>query len=312
MGKSPNSSSNDIVTEQKLIEGVMTHQLNTLTLLPISSPFNVKKEAKRLGNLKSFDDSLLDPGYLDDLRFMHDISKRLITLVFEDAMSAGLFGLIKGQKEDPKDKEFLRASTVLSKQPKHQDSIMVVLELPCQRETRREVQMQKESRSQRIWLDDIESRIVPNDHLRILIVDDTYDDREVTRELVLEDYPTAFTDFACNGLEAFEKVQSAYRNGIRYDLVFMDMNMAEHDGTAGISMIRGFERRNKIQRMCNICAVSGDEFEETKEDQFSIMSKVQKPLSLELVRRLLRVVAAQNKEAAAASPVKGDFKQLYP
>ena len=309
LGMTGNSSISAILSESKLLEDVFTHKVNPLTLLPSTHAYNLKQAAKSLGNLKSFDDSLIDHSNLDDLRFMHDVSRRLISLVFEDAMSSGLFGLIKSKQKVEVEQEFVRASTVLSKQTKMQESVQLELDLPCQVETRKEVIVQKETRSLRVWLENIEpNQWLPNDELRVLIVDDTYEDREVIRELVLEDYPTCITDFACNGLEAFEKVQVGYRNGMRYDLVFMDMNMAEHDGTAGISMIRGFERRNKIQRMCNICAVSGDEFEETKDDQFNIISKAQKPLSLELVKRLLKVVSSQNKDVL--SPVRGDFKQM--
>ena len=143
-----------------------------------------------------------------------------------------------------------------------------------------------------MWLVEIESRIKPNEQLTILVVDDTENDRMILTSSILSEYPGANIDEAENGMEAFSHVQEAYLNGWRYDLIFMDMNMSGYDGLVGISMIRGFEKRNKILKKTNICAVSGDDFEDTQavDSAGHIIAKIKKPISFELIRWLLNKV----------------------
>jgi CheY-like chemotaxis protein len=108
---------------------------------------------------------------------------------------------------------------------------------------------------------------------------------------ILHDHPGARVDEAENGQAAFYIVQDAYLNGWRYDLVFMDMNMPDFDGSVGLSMIRGFEKRNKIAKKTDICAVSGDDFEDTQGvDEGHVLAKIKKPVSMELIRWLLNKV----------------------
>lgn len=158
---------------------------------------------------------------------------------------------------------------------------------PQQIETRKEVILAKARSDKHVWLADIESRIKPNEQLRVLVADDTENDRMVICSNILNEFPNAIVDEADNGKEAFDLVQEAYINNWRYDLVFMDMNMTGCDGPLGISMIRGFEKRNKIHKKTNICAVSGDDFEDPLSFvDANLTFMLKKPISLELIRRV--------------------------
>lgn len=164
------------------------------------------------------------------------------------------------------------------------------LPIKQQVETRNEVIQDRAESKRHVWKVDIESRITKNEKMTVLLVDDTESDREAIYFMLVELLNNdVVIHEAKDGQDAFEKVQAGYLNGWKYDLVLMDLNMAGYDGAAGISMIRGFEKRNKITKPINICAVSGDDFDDNRAlDKFNLVSKIKKPISSELVRKLLK------------------------
>ena len=84
-------------------------------------------------------------------------------------------------------------------------------------------------------------------------------------------------------------MEANYIEGIRYDMIFMDMNMNDYDGRAGINMIRLFEKRNKIVKPTAICAVSGDDFgDNTDLASLGVVFKLKKPITLPILRLILK------------------------
>lgn len=179
-----------------------------------------------------------------------------------------------------------RLRNVNQESPLQTDETMIIQ----QQETRKDIIAKKQTVERRKWLVDIESRIKVNDTARILVVDDTESDRYSLIELILDSCVDPIIDEASDGLQAFEMVQTNYFEGKKYDVIFMDMNMVICDGSASIAMIRGFEKRNKISALCNICAVSADDFEETNvlDSTTTDIFKLKKPISKTILSRKLK------------------------
>ncbi|CAD8167474.1 unnamed protein product [Paramecium pentaurelia] len=79
--------------------------------------------------------------------------------------------------------------------------------------------------------------------LKILIVDDTIFNIYVLKQLLKQIVIQCDIHEAHNGQEALEQVQS-----IRFDIIFMDINMPILDGIQATQMIRQFELNNQYQR----------------------------------------------------------------
>ena len=295
-----------IERNEKLARDIFEHKLHKKTLIPI--PTKEKRKLFKDLNKKSFDDTEIDLKFVNDIHLTQTICEGLMKLVFEESLEQGFFGLMGGSKRSSKKTKLTADPNFYGtriERSKKSAPVRKQIELPQQQETRKDVVVKRNTTERRKWLIDIESRIQPNEIIKVLIVDDTESDRMILGEMVQEEYLNPIIDYASNGLEAYEKVNSNYFNFRRYDMIFMDMNMAEHDGRAGITMIRGFEKRNKITKPCNICAVSGDDFEEVKgEEDFNLMIKVKKPIEMELLRRILKKAAPScTAMSGLASPV---------
>ncbi len=158
-----------------------------------------------------------------------------------------------------------------------------------QKETRKEVLDIKNQSKKKMWITNIEARLRPNKQLTVLVVDDSESDRLFIIDTVSMEFEQACIDQACDGKDAFLKVEAGFLAGKRYDMVFMDMNMNHFDGRAGISMIRLFEKRYKITKPTPICAVSGDDFEEDPElTALGVVLRVKKPITLAVLRMILK------------------------
>ncbi|MNS85957.1 Transcriptional regulatory protein SrrA [compost metagenome] len=75
----------------------------------------------------------------------------------------------------------------------------------------------------------------PNHKLRILLADDTEDNR-ILFTRYLDNQPFEIIE-AENGLEAIDKIKSG-----KFDIIFMDVQMPELDGYAATAQIREWEK----------------------------------------------------------------------
>ncbi|CAD8098531.1 unnamed protein product [Paramecium sonneborni] len=91
--------------------------------------------------------------------------------------------------------------------------------------------------------------------LKILIVDDTIFNIYALKQLLKQIIIQCDIHEAHNGLEALEKVQ-----GIRFDIIFMDINMPTMNGIQATQEIRQFEKNNQFQRsiICMLSAFQGE------------------------------------------------------
>lgn len=78
-----------------------------------------------------------------------------------------------------------------------------------------------------------------NKHLRILLADDTEDNRTLFSHYLKNSSYEIIE--ACNGREALDKVKSD-----KFDIVFMDVQMPEMDGYAATEAIRQWEKENNL------------------------------------------------------------------
>lgn len=238
-------------------------------------------------NLKSLDDTYIDLSVQKDFLMFEHVSESLMKLVFESALNKGFFGMLNNENTSQKIIETVKAQ--ISNKSVECAPLNTHHHCPQQLETRKQVIERKSVSEKKVWVVDLESRIKPNKALTILIVDDSESDRLFILETVSSEFENVVIDEASDGREAFKKVESAYYVGTRYDVIFMDMNMANYDGRDGISMIRLFERRNKIAKPVTICAISADEFEDDSTlDSYGVYLRLKKPLTLDLLRMVLK------------------------
>jgi CheY-like chemotaxis protein len=81
--------------------------------------------------------------------------------------------------------------------------------------------------------------------LKALVVDDA----ELSRIMLANSLNGVFSyEEAENGLLAVQKYQDAVKNGVPYDIVFMDIIMPEMDGKAALQKIREYEELNGLPR----------------------------------------------------------------
>lgn len=289
------STSERLERQEKLLNDIFEHKIDKKTLTSIQQ-VDLRSMVEPFRGKRAIDDSCIDYRTVDDFAVFEKISEGLMRIVFEEALENGFFGLLGDNISNMNISAIKPPTQAIVARTKAEDIPINIFDepIPQQIETRREVLQAKLVPEKKVWLADIESRIIPNDQLRVLVVDDTENDRMVICSNVLNEYSNAYIDEAENGQEAFYLVQEAYLNGWRYDLVFMDMNMTGYDGPVGISMIRGFEKRNKISNKTNICAVSGDDFEDTQGvDAANVLTILKKPISSELIKMILRRVQSQ-------------------
>jgi two-component system, chemotaxis family, chemotaxis protein CheY len=81
--------------------------------------------------------------------------------------------------------------------------------------------------------------------MKILIVDDDLTSRLLLRE-ILKNYGNP--ELAVNGKEAVQSVETALKAGEPYDLICMDINMPEMDGTEAVYEIRQMEKLKNIPK----------------------------------------------------------------
>lgn len=276
--KSVSLSRSAYEVQQKLLRDIFDHKVDKKASFPIES-FDLSQLMEGCR-----DDSFLDHRCAEDFRLFESITESLMSVVFDEAIEQGFFGLLSDSNKNSVNKVRVQNSRPKNTHQPQQQQI----EIPQQEETRKEVLAKKAATEKRKWIVDLASRIKPNECLRVLVVDDTESDRNVIMDFIFDSFNTAVIDEAANGQEAYEKVQANYFDGKRYDMIFMDMNMSVCDGTVGIDMIRLFERRNKISRLCNICAVSADDFEDNPDLAANEVSKIKKPISKEILMRILK------------------------
>lgn len=89
------------------------------------------------------------------------------------------------------------------------------------------------------WAED--SVCAEKQSLRILLVEDNEDNRFLIASY-LKKLPHE-VDFACNGLEAVEKIQE----GGVYDVIFMDIQMPVMDGYTATGAIRDWEAKHQLK-----------------------------------------------------------------
>ncbi|HET7206373.1 MAG TPA: ATP-binding protein [Terriglobales bacterium] len=98
---------------------------------------------------------------------------------------------------------------------------------------------------------------MPAEHLRILVADDSEDNRSVMRAY-LKQMPYVL-DFVEDGASALEKLQTG-----KYDLALLDVHMPIMDGYAAVRAFREFEGARKLQPM-PVLALTADAFKEAVE-----------------------------------------------
>jgi CheY-like chemotaxis protein len=75
--------------------------------------------------------------------------------------------------------------------------------------------------------------------LRILLIDDDSDDREIFSLVMKSIYPFSVTDNAIDGFEALARLK---KDGYSPDLIFLDLNMPRMHGLDCLRNIRQIER----------------------------------------------------------------------
>lgn len=290
-------TSERIKKQEEFLNDIFNHKIDKKTLISIQ-PIDIRALVNPVKGKRYLDDSYIDHRTVEDFAIFEKISEGLMRIVFDEALENGFFGLLGDNKTSITMPGIQHPGKPIAPSRTKVEDVQVNLfhePVPQQVETRKEVLLAKSKPEKRVWLADIESRIKPNEQLTVLVVDDTENDRMVISSNIWNEYPNAYIDEAENGQDAFNLVQEAYLNGWRYDLIFMDMNMTGYDGPVGISMIRGFEKRNKISNKTNICAVSGDDLEDTQSvDAANLVTMLKKPISCELTKMVLKKVYNTN------------------
>ncbi len=94
---------------------------------------------------------------------------------------------------------------------------------------------------------------------------------------------------ACNGLEAVERYQKAYGEGMPFDVVLMDVSMPVMDGFEATREIRTFECRTKIPKPSRIIALTGLTSEKSQEEALAsgVNLFLTKPVQLKKLKLVL-------------------------
>ncbi len=111
----------------------------------------------------------------------------------------------------------------------------------------------------------------------ILIVDDSQSIR-LFLERVLNTCGYDNLDFACNGQEAFEMVESKQQSGQEYDLILLDVILPEYNGIDICIKLKSEYNMDEVP----IIMVTGKEDEETLKNAFAAgaMDYITKPISI--------------------------------
>ncbi|CAD8181092.1 unnamed protein product [Paramecium octaurelia] len=119
--------------------------------------------------------------------------------------------------------------------------------------------------------------------LKILIVDDTSFNIYVLKQLLKQIIIRCEIYEAHNGKEALEKVKS-----IRFDIIFMDINMPILDGIQATKQIRLFERKHDFQKSI-ICMLSAFQGESDLKESLAIGADLflSKPLEVPALKTIL-------------------------
>jgi DNA-binding response OmpR family regulator len=91
----------------------------------------------------------------------------------------------------------------------------------------------------------METPLKPNRRLRILVVDDEADIRNLIK-LYLKDW--ADTDLAQDGKTALEKFALYMKTSVKFDLVLLDVMMPDMNGRLVLEKIRALETARGIER----------------------------------------------------------------
>lgn len=81
--------------------------------------------------------------------------------------------------------------------------------------------------------------------LKALIAEDDFLSRNLLSEFIA---PYADCDIAVNGMEAIVKLEKAFEEDERYDLVCLDIMMPEADGHTVLNALRRMEHEKKITK----------------------------------------------------------------
>ena len=81
-----------------------------------------------------------------------------------------------------------------------------------------------------------------NKPLKILLIEDDSDDREIFSLVMKSIHPFSETDNAVDGLDALDKLK---RDGYNPDLIFLDLNMPRMHGLECLQEIRRIERLSR-------------------------------------------------------------------
>ena len=125
--------------------------------------------------------------------------------------------------------------------------------------------------------------------LRILVADDSEDNRTVIREY-LKKLPYVL-DFAEDGASALERLQTG-----KYDLALMDVHMPLMDGYAAVRAFREYERAQSLDSL-PVLALTADAFKDAVEKSLAVgftthlAKPIRKSTLLEVIARHARVRA---------------------
>jgi CheY-like chemotaxis protein len=141
------------------------------------------------------------------------------------------------------------------------------------------------------------ARLDPTAPIRILVADDSEDNRAVVRAY-LKDTPCVL-DFANDGVQALEKLK-----GGEYDLALVDVHMPGLDGHAAVRSFREFERAHDRPAL-PVLALTADAFKESIDRSLAsgftmhLAKPIRKVTLIEAIRRHARV---STRAVAATSP----------
>jgi CheY-like chemotaxis protein len=135
----------------------------------------------------------------------------------------------------------------------------------------------------------------PAESLRILVADDSEDNRSVMRAYLQQSPYVA--DFVEDGAAALEKLQTG-----RYDLALMDVHMPRMDGYAAVRAFREYEQAKNLQPL-PVLALTADAFKEAVEKSLAagFTMHLAKPIRKTTLLEAIARHGQAHPEAAAAA-----------
>lgn len=126
--------------------------------------------------------------------------------------------------------------------------------------------------------------------IEILLVEDNQGDIELIREALLESKVKNILNVVIDGVQAMEylRKEGMYKNAVRPDLVFLDLNMPKKDGREVLKEIKSDEKLRQIPVV--IMTTSQDEQDIAKSYDLQANCYVTKPVDFEQFIKVVRSI----------------------